>query len=75
MGKMRQILDDLEEQLSELGPNQIFYINETFADMLIPLAVRYRVNYKLTFNLPDSAIGAIVNEDKLRFNSEEIIYG
>lgn len=75
MGRMRQILDDLEEQLSELGPNQIFYINETFADMLIPLAVRYRVNYKLTFNLPDNALGAIVNEDKLKFNQEELIYG
>lgn len=75
MGRMRQILDNLEEQLSELGSNQIFYINETFADMLIPLAVRYRVNYKLTFNLPDSALGAIVNEDKLKFNQEELIYG
>lgn len=75
MGKMKQLLMDLEEQLSELAPNQIFYINETFADMLIPLAVKYRVNYKLTFNLPDSALGAIVNEDKLKFNPEELIYG
>ena len=75
MGKMKQLLMDLEEQLSELTPNQIFYINETFADMLIPLAVRYRVNYKLTFNLPDSALGAIVDEDKLKFNPEELIYG
>lgn len=75
MGKMKQILMDLEEELANFGPNQIFYINETFADMLIPLAVRYRVNYKLTFNLPDSALGAIVNEDKLKFKQEEIIYG
>lgn len=75
MGKMKQILMNLEEELANFGPNQIFYINETFADMLIPLAVRYRVNYKLTFNLPDSALGAIVNEDKLKFKPEEIIYG
>lgn len=75
MGKMKQILMDLEEQLSEFGPNQIFYINEDFADMIIPLAVKYKVNYKLTYNLPSNALAAIVNEDKLRFNPEEIIYG
>ena len=75
MGKMKQLLMDLEEQLSELTPNQIFYINETFAGMLILLAVKYRVNYKLTFNLPNSALGAIFNEDKLKLNPEELIYG
>ena len=75
MGKMKQILMNLEEQLSELSSNQIFYINEDFADMLIPLAVKYKVNYKLTYNLPSNALAAIVNENKLKFNQEEIIYG
>ena len=72
---MKQILMNLEEQLSELSSNQIFYINEDFADMLIPLAVKYKVNYKLTYNLPGNALAAIVNENKLKFNQEEIIYG
>lgn len=74
MGRMKEILLDLQENISVMGANEILYINREFEDMIIPIAVFHKVNYRVIDVLPNNVLGAIVDANKLKFDEGDLFY-
>lgn len=74
MGRMKEILIDLQENISAMSASEILYINREFEDMIIPIAVFHKVNYRVIDVLPNNVLAAIADAGKLKFDEGDLFY-